>query len=92
MSLLSKLFGGGGGSSPKEAEPELYNEFRIFPEPAKEGGGHRIAARIEKTIDGEVKIHNLIRADTCNSLDEAREVSVRKAKQVIDEQGEAIFR
>jgi hypothetical protein len=51
-----------------------------------------VAARIEKDIAGEVKMHQLLRADTIASLDEARAFCVRKAKQVIDEQGEAIFR
>jgi len=33
----------------------------------------------------------LLRADTLRSLEEAEAFSIRKAKQVIDEQGERIF-
>lgn len=90
MSLLSKLFGG-GGSSPAP-EPVVHNGFRIFPEPAKESGGYRIGARIEKEIGGELKAHHLIRADTYSAPDAAAAASVDKAKLVIDQQGDEIFR
>ncbi|MBF9051469.1 hypothetical protein GTA62_17450 [Roseobacter sp. HKCCD9010] len=88
MSLLSKLFG--GGAKPQE-DPEVYKDFRIFPEPQSGPGGYRLAARIEKEIDGEVKVHHLLRADTIQSAEEAEAFSIRKAKQVIDEQGDGIF-
>ena len=89
MSLFSKLFGGGG--SPKTPEPETYEGFRIFVEPIKEGSGYRLAARIEKEVGGEVKSHRVIRADTFQSEDEARQYSRAKAKQMIDEQGDGLF-
>ena len=88
MSLLSRLFG--SGAKPAK-EPELYKDFRIFPEPQTTSGGFRIAARIEKEVGGETKIHQLLRADTVQSAEEAAAFSIRKAKQVIDEQGERIF-
>ncbi|MCI2398582.1 HlyU family transcriptional regulator [Aliiroseovarius subalbicans] len=89
MSLLSKLFGGGGQKAP---EPEIYNDFRIFPEPVKENGSYRIAARVEKDFDGEVKSHLMIRADTYSAPDTAVQASLDKAKQVIDQMGDALFR
>ena len=94
MSLFSKLFGGG---KPKpqpepEAEAETYEGFRIIPTPQSESDGYRLGARIEKEVDGETKVHHLLRADVLRSLEEARSFSIRKAKQVIDEQGERIFR
>ncbi|MEM7722333.1 MAG: HlyU family transcriptional regulator [Pseudomonadota bacterium] len=88
MSLFSKLFG--GGSKP-EPDPEIYKDFRIFPEPVSGQGGYRLGARIEKEIDGELKTHHLVRADRIQSADEAAEFSIRKAKQVIDEQGDRLF-
>jgi hypothetical protein len=88
MSLLSRLFGGGGKTAK---EPEVYKDFRIFPEPQSGAGGFRIAARIEKEVGGETKTHHLLRADTVQSLEEAEAFSVRKAKQLIDEQGERLF-
>jgi hypothetical protein len=89
MSLFSKLFGGSG--APKTPEPEEYEGFRIIVDPVKEGGGYRLAALIEKEIGGEVKRHRLIRADTFQSQDEARQFSLAKAKQMIDEQGEGLL-
>ncbi len=92
MSLFSKLFGGGKSKPEPEAEAEVYEGFRIIPAPQSESDGYRLGARIEKEIDGEVKVHHLLRADVIRSLEEAHAFSIRKAKQVIDEQGERIFR
>ena len=94
MSLIKRLFGGGGGDGgdpTQGAEPVDYEGFRIFPEPVQESGGHRIAARIEKEIGGELKTHHLIRADVCSSPDEAAALSLAKARQMIDQMGEALF-
>jgi hypothetical protein len=90
MSLLSRLFGGRPAPRP-EAEPEVYNGFRIFAEPVRAAGGFRVAARIEKEIDGKVRSHHMVRADTCDSADLAVEMSTRKAKLLIDQQGDAVL-
>ncbi len=92
MSIFSRLFGGsGGGASKPASEPVSYEGFAIFPEPIAEGGQHRVAARIEKDIDGETKVHRLIRADTISDHQAAVDASTAKAKQLIDEQGDRIF-
>lgn len=90
MSILSKLFGLGG--EKPEAEPEEYKGFRIYAEPAREGSKFRIGARIEKDVDGVLASHTLIRADMLDDLETAMSSSVNKAKQMIDEQGDRIFR
>lgn len=90
MSIFSKLFG--GGKSAPQAEPELHNDYRIYAEPAQEQGGFRVAARIEKDIDGDTKTHQMIRADKCQSEQEASETAIFKAKMLIDQQGDSIFR
>lgn len=90
MSLWSRLFGG----SPKaEAAPpsEEHKGFRITPKPIREGANYRIAARIEKEVGGVARVHELVRADTVGSPDEARTLSVAKARQMIDEQGDRLF-
>lgn len=92
MSLLSILFGGGGGGNTPKAEPVEHNGFLIFPEPMPDGSQFRLAARIEKEIDGEVKTHQLIRADVLNDATSAADAAVSKAKMLIDEQGERLFR
>lgn len=93
MSLFSRLFGGGGGgaASKTEVEPVLHEGCRIYPEPINEGGRFRIAARIEKDIGGEVKTHQLIRADVVDGQDTAVELSTSKAKSMIDQMGDSIF-
>jgi hypothetical protein len=90
MSIFSKLFGGGGGKSA-EVEPDEHNGFRIFVEPINESSGYRIAARIEKDFGDETKTHQMVRADTCQSAEEAQRVTLFKAKQLIDQQGDSIF-
>lgn len=92
MSLLSRLFGGGGGGSAKSDQPsETFEGFKIYAEPMKDGGSWRLAARIEKEVDGELKSHHLIRADTFQSADEAATAATAKAKQIISEQGARLF-
>ena len=88
MSLFSKLFGGGKKPEP---EPVVYNGFNIFPEPIAEGGKYRLSARIERNADGVHKTYRVIRADVFDIQDQADRLSIAKAKQVIDEQGERIF-
>jgi len=90
MSFFKRLFGG-GGEARAAAQAVEYETFSIRPEPVKEPGGYRIAARIEKEIGGETKTHQMIRADTYQSADAALEATIFKAKQLIDQQGEAIF-
>lgn len=89
MSLLSKLFGGKSEKSTSKAE--TYKDFTIFVEPIKESSGYRVAARIEKEIGGEVKVHQMVRADVANALSEAQDVTLIKAKTFIDQMGDGIF-
>ena len=89
MSILSKLF---GNKDTSFCEAEEYNGFRITPQPISENGTFRISARIEKEIDGELKVHEMIRADTISSEDEASASSIAKAKMFIDQMGDEIFR
>ena len=91
MSILSRLFGGGPKPEPPEAAPEEYKGFRITATPAKVEGGYRLGARIEKEVDGEAKVQDILRADVIGDRDAAEAASLRKAKQVIDEQGDALF-
>ena len=87
-SFLSRLF---GASAPKAPEPILHKDYRIFPDPIKEGAIFRIAARIEKDFGDDTRTHRLIRADTRSSHDEAAQASVDKARQAIDQLGDSLF-
>lgn len=90
MSLLSKLFGGAKPTETAAISVE-HQGFAITPIPIREGSRYRISARIDKVVAGEARSHTLIRADVTDSYDDAAEASVRKAKQMIDEQGERLF-
>lgn len=87
MPFWSRLFGAKTPDAPAPAKTEEHMGFRITPAPIREGGQYRVAATIAK--DG--REHRLIRADTLSSLDEAVAISLAKAKQMIDEQGERLF-
>lgn len=83
--VFSKLFG--GSKKEPEAQTETYKDFTITAAPQKDPGGWRIGAVITK---GD-KTHQLIRADVIQDRDTADEASTRKAKQMIDEQGDRLF-
>ena len=92
MSFLKKLFGGGGGSADAPAAETVDHEgYTIAPTPMPDGGQFRVCGTISKEIDGEVKSHTLIRADLFSTADESAEATIRKAKQVIKEQGDRLF-
>ena len=90
MSFLKKLFGGGEKAETRASE--MHEGFIITPTPMADGGQFRLCAEIRKEVGGEMKTHRLIRADMFASADQAADASVSKAKQVIKEQGERIFR
>ncbi len=95
MSFLKKLFGLGGGSEPAKPAPaptQDYNGYRIRAEPFESEGQYQTAGTIEKDIDGETKSHAFIRADRHPSLDIAVAFVFSKGRQLIDEQGDRIFR
>lgn len=93
MSFWKKLFGGGGDvtAPTAQSEPVHYKGYVITATPFAEGGQHQTCGVITREIDGEIKSHRFIRADRFPSLDDATQTTIRKAKQVIDEQGDRIF-
>jgi hypothetical protein len=90
MSLLSRLFGGGGAPKSRHTS-ETYKGFTITPDPARDGPRFRIRAQIVKEIGGETKSHTLIRADTLDDEEAAATASLGKARHLIDEQGDRLF-
>ena len=92
MSILSRLFGGGSQKDPEpQQEPELYKGYDINAEPVRDGTHWRVAARIEREVDGELRVHHMVRADVIADREVAAAQSIRKARQMIDEQGDRIF-
>ncbi|KAA9366271.1 HlyU family transcriptional regulator [Ochrobactrum quorumnocens] len=96
MSFLKRLFGGGSTeetpATPKEAGRLEHKEFLIIATPYSEGGQYQVCGVISKTINGELKEHSFVRADRCPGIEDAASISLNKGRQIVDEQGEAIFR
>ncbi|MEO0495977.1 MAG: HlyU family transcriptional regulator [Pseudomonadota bacterium] len=92
MSFFKKLFGGSEEPAAPAQPAEVYKDCAITPDPMKDGQQWRLAGYITKQIDGEEKRHHLIRADVFASQDLAASAAIAKARQVIDEQGDGLFR
>jgi len=97
MSFLKKLFGGGpaqeaGGEAPEVAGQEIeHNGFKIRATPYKAEGQFQCCGVVAREIDGVMKEHKFIRADRFSSVDDAADFTLRKGRQLVDEQGERIF-
>lgn len=94
MSWLARLFGR-ADATPVEAAPSAEIEhkgFTIRAEPYKgEGGQYQIAGTILKVVDGETREHGFVRADRLSSLDDATAICLQKGRQIVEEQGDAMF-
>ncbi|WP_114764724.1 HlyU family transcriptional regulator [Vibrio rhodolitus] len=91
MGLFSRLFGGGAPAKKIEVEPVEYKGFLIYQEAIAESGQYRIAGRIEKEIEGEIKSHRFIRSDVLSSQADADEFMLKKAQMFIDQMNGKIF-
>ena len=93
LGFLKNVLGGGAGSrEPESPDPVEHDGFTIVATPRKASGGWSTEGRIGKVIDGEAKEVHFIRADTSTSREAAITLSVSKARKIIEEQGERIFR
>ena len=88
MAWFQRLF----GSKPVEVPTQVYEGYRLVYAPLPEGAKFRMSVRIELDMDGETKVHHLIRADKFDDRESAASAALVKAKQVIDQQGKSIFR
>lgn len=91
LSRLMSMFGASTAAAPKEAEPREYDGFRIYATPIREGAQFRLAGRVEKEFDGEVRVRTFIRADIFTSEEDAIEFTFRKGEQIISQSRGAIF-
>lgn len=90
--LFSKLFGRKAGDAANDlGVAETYNGYVIRPNPRQDGGQWYVAGTIVREGDADGEAHEFIRADTFTSLDDAVFHSLRKARQIIDEQGERLI-
>lgn len=93
-SFFSRLFGRSPADTAPEAasgSTEAYGDCRIRATPMKEGSQYRLSGVIEKEVGGEKLSRSFIRADMFSSPDEASAAALRKAHQIIDENGASLF-
>jgi len=81
-----------GGIAAKAVKEIEHKGFTVRAAPFQEGGQYQTAGSVVKVIDGVEKEHRFIRADRFASIDAAADVALAKGRQIIDEQGEHIFR
>nr|WP_320134809.1 HlyU family transcriptional regulator [uncultured Amphritea sp.] len=89
FSTIKSLFGSAEQKPevPQELPSEEYQGFTITPAPVHEDGGYRVNGLITK---GE-QSHRFIRADMLPSSESCATEVIRKAKQMIDQQGDGLF-
>jgi hypothetical protein len=91
LDSLKGLFGGvGGGDEPGERVD--YKGYLITPAPQRQGSAWNTAGVIAKEFEDGLKEHRFIRVDTHSSKDDAVAFSITKAQQIIDEQGDRLFK
>lgn len=93
MSFFKKLFarGGNGASGSFAPETREFDGHIISAEPVKDNGQWRLAGRITKEENGEVKEHKFVRADVFPSRDDAVEFTFRKGELIINQMGKTLF-
>lgn len=92
--MFKSLFGSSGAGKQEAAVKGTavdYEGYTIVAEPRPAGGQWQIAGRIEKTAGATPRVHTFIRADTLPDQEGAANEMIRKAKLMIDQQGETIF-
>ena len=96
MSFWKNLFGGGSSNAEPAGDKvfgeETHKGFLIKAIEMKAGSELQLAGTIEKEIAGELKTYRFVRADRMTSRDDLIALAHSKGRQIIDEQGEAIFR
>lgn len=91
--FFKSLLGGAAGiSQPKPSEAVQYKGLSIEAAPINEDGKFRTAGFISGEVDGETKRLRFIRADQHGDLQSAIDHAVAKARQIIDEQGDALLK
>ncbi len=94
MSFLKSLFGGSKApAAPAGPLKSLEHAgFTIHATPYQEAGQYQLCGVVEKEIDGVLRSHRFVRADRFPGAEEAADFALVKGQQLIDQQGETIFK
>jgi hypothetical protein len=92
--IMKFLRGLGGRKEPDAAShPAVeYKGYSIVPTPRKGQGGWTTEGVISKELEGEARSERFIRADMLMSEEAAVDYSISKARKIIDEQGDRLFK
>jgi hypothetical protein len=92
-SLATRLFGRAPSAAGEAVMDAVeYKGYRIRPTPYPATGGFQTAGVIEKDFPEGMKEHRFVRAETHASREGAAEFAVSKGKQIVDQQGDGMFR
>lgn len=91
MGFFTRFFGKPKPQPLVQVEPIEYKGFMIYQEPMAENGQFRIAGRITKEVNGELKTHRFIRSDLLSNKADAEELMLKKAQLFIDQMSGQIF-
>lgn len=90
LKRLGSMFGGEAAPAKPDRQ-ESYEGYLIASTPIAEGGQYRLCGVITKDIGGEVQEHKYIRADVCQSKEQADDLAIMKGRQMIDQLGDRVF-
>ena len=93
MSFLKKLFGGGKtpDADASSGPSESHAGFTIVATPYETNGRWQLCGIISREKDGVLQEHRFVRADNFGTRAEAEEMTLFKARQIIDQMGDRIF-
>lgn len=94
VGFLKKLFGGGngeGGLAVAREPEEVYKDIEIRAKPVKDNGQWRVGGTLTRHVDGGTETRRFLRADLVQSEAEAIQVSVAKARLIIDQNGPSLW-
>lgn len=97
MSFWKRLFRGSAASAkptePKTTARAEHAGFLIEAQPYRAEGGHYQTAGIVSKGEGEARReHRFVRADSFPTIEDASDFALRKGRQLIDEQGDKMFK
>src|SRR5690606_46950 len=91
MSFLKRLFGGGAAEPKPVGDSVEYNGYTIQATPYREDGQYQTCGVVIKETGQARREHRFVRADRFPTAEDAAAHAIRKGKQLVDEQGEALF-
>jgi hypothetical protein len=91
--IFKFLLGGAAGNAQAQTQEAVeYKGMSIEAAPIYEDDKYRTAGFISGEVDGEVKRIRFIRADQHGDMNAAVDHAIAKARQIIDEQGQALLK